>query len=382
MIQDIRKLLNSMFIGREAEIDSLLLGYLTGTNVFLLGKPGTGKTALADTFTSLINGKLFSYLMTKETSQSELFGPFSIKQYKDEDRYVRIRKGTLLEADIAFLDETFKCNSSTLNSLLNVMNEHKYREEGNVYDIPLRMVIGASNELPDGPELNALYDRFLLRHEVRSLEFDERKELHRQRGDGTLQASIATECDSIIHATKSGINAARESFIKVVPSSIPADIMQKYWEISSALKFQHGIEISERRDLQICMLMKANSTLNGRLEVTNDDLSILQHTAWTRPEQRQAITDVVIAIASPGLVELRKLQDAMLEIKNRVNRAESTHGIKDEEFLAINKDKNDIISRVSELRDAAATVEGKKIFEKIATHGKEVNEKIAARFGV
>ena len=33
-------------------------------------------------------------------------------------------------------------------------------------DVPLICMVGASNELPESEELDALYDRFLLRREV------------------------------------------------------------------------------------------------------------------------------------------------------------------------------------------------------------------------
>jgi MoxR-like ATPase len=87
----------------------------------------------------------------------------------------------LPEADVAFVDEIFKvrhrsagnagnapevaaqANSSILNSLLTLLNERAYDNGSSRCSVPLLCMIGASNELPDSEELDALYDRFMIR---------------------------------------------------------------------------------------------------------------------------------------------------------------------------------------------------------------------------
>ena len=370
---DIRQQLNEMFIAREDEIDSLLIGFLGAQNVLMLGKPGTGKTALADAFTTMVGMNLFSHLMTKETSVSEIFGPYSIKKYKEEDRYTRIRKGTILEADVAFLDEIFKCNSATLNSLLNAMNEHVYREEGETRRIPLRMVIGASNEMPEGPELNAMYDRFAFKHEVRSLEQDQRIELQKILSNGKCARPMAS---------KDAIKNEIDLFWENSPKVVSPEVMDLYWKISHELKFTHGIEVSERKDIQIFYAMRLNACLNEREEVTIDDLDILQNTMWTRPDQRQKISDVVISVAKPGIVEIKKLMDSMMELKNRFARVGSALVLSDEQFLSINKDRNDIVTRAEEVSKGSTSSEVIKLRDNILRESRVVATRISEAMGL
>jgi MoxR-like ATPase len=49
------------------------------------------------------------------------------------------------------------------------MNERLFHNDGAPMQMPLVALFGASNELPEGKELEALFDRFLLRFDVQYL---------------------------------------------------------------------------------------------------------------------------------------------------------------------------------------------------------------------
>jgi MoxR domain in the MoxR-vWA-beta-propeller ternary systems len=84
----------------------------------------------------------------------------------EQDRFARVITGKLPEAEFAFVDEVFKANSAILNSLLAVINERVFHNDGAPVACPLVTMFGASNELPEGRDLEALFDRFLLRCEL------------------------------------------------------------------------------------------------------------------------------------------------------------------------------------------------------------------------
>ena len=56
--------------------------------------------------------------------------------------------------------------ADNLTSMLTLVNERIFHNDGKPLICPLISMFGASNELPEGKDLEALFDRFLVRFEV------------------------------------------------------------------------------------------------------------------------------------------------------------------------------------------------------------------------
>jgi MoxR-like ATPase len=93
-------------------------------------------------------------------------GKYALAAGLENDRYVRKTDGYLPTAEVAFVDEIFKANSAILNALLTLLNERLFDNGNQRLPVPLLCLVGASNELPESEELDALYDRFLIRRTV------------------------------------------------------------------------------------------------------------------------------------------------------------------------------------------------------------------------
>ena len=163
--------LNQKIIGHPDMVRGAILSLLAGEHVLLIGPPGTAKTMLANALTDSIDGaKSYKYLLTKYTEFSELFGSLDINALS-QGQYKRNWSG-IISAPIIFLDEIFKANSAILNSLLSLLNERVVYDPltGQTIQASLLLAIGASNELPTEEELQALFDRFLVKVYVNYLD--------------------------------------------------------------------------------------------------------------------------------------------------------------------------------------------------------------------
>ncbi len=77
--------MKSAFVGKDEIIDLMGVCLVGGENLFILGPPGTAKSALVQELSRRIEGRVFDYLLTRFTEPNELFGPFDIRRLREGD---------------------------------------------------------------------------------------------------------------------------------------------------------------------------------------------------------------------------------------------------------------------------------------------------------
>src|SRR5687768_9641058 len=148
-------------VEREAMVELVALSAVAGEHLLVIGPPGTAKSEAVRRTARALGGGYFEYLLGRFTEPSEIFGPVDLRRLR-EGVVETETAGMLPEAEVAFLDEVFLGSTAILNTLLGVLNERVFRRGHTVVQCPLRLCVGAANELPRDESLAAFADRFLL----------------------------------------------------------------------------------------------------------------------------------------------------------------------------------------------------------------------------
>lgn len=293
-LQNLLEELNHGLIERQEAVKLSLLAALASEHMLLVGPPGTGKSMIARRISECFNGsgtgaenEYFEYLLTKFSTPEEIFGPLSISELK-ADRFKRNTAGYLPTVKVAFLDEIFKASSSILNALLTILNERIYHNGTERQKVPLQSLIAASNELPDGQdELNALYDRFLVRCFVDYVSADSLPRFFDTATGETLAAYInEDELDSIRSA------ACSVNIPKVIQEAIQS-IWMRHKEVFSEDRRE---QLSDRRLKKVIQLLRFAAVTNGRTAVDLSDLVLLKHCLWNNQDNAEKVQDLVMKV--------------------------------------------------------------------------------------
>jgi MoxR-like ATPase len=167
------------------------------------------------------------------------------------------------------------------------------------------MMVGASNELPTEAELQALYDRLLLRYEVNPIQ---------SAGAFATMIQGANAAAHTATITREDLRDAQRAV-----DEIPAGdtVLAGLTEIRKRI-IEAGLRASDRRWKKSFRLARARAVVHSREETKVEDLIVLSHTLWDVPEQRRKVERIVATVASPLAAKALDYENMVEEIKNNV----------------------------------------------------------------
>jgi MoxR-like ATPase len=338
-LRRIREELAALFLERGELIDGALAAVLSRHHVLVIGPPGTAKSMLADELCRRFEGaQYFQWLLTKFTTPEEIFGAVSL-QSLENDEYRRVTTHKLPEAHIAFLDEVFKANSSILNALLAVVNERRFHNGRAISTVPLISLFAASNELPDDNELQALYDRFLLRFVVGYISEDFRFLKMLQGRSPTARTTLSLTDLETAQAAVATITVSDP--IYRVLADLRRDLSRRQ------------LISSDRRYRQAVDLLRAYAYLQDRDHVSEDDIFFLEHVLWREPSEQAEVRVAIQRLLRGYVDDAKALLYQTRELRDYAYRQWDSHELRSRAVVEAHTKIRNIIARVAALLEDA-----------------------------
>lgn len=307
---------NGHVLERTTEVRCGINALLSGRHLCMVGPPGVAKSMLTRTLVRLVgdiaDGQYFEWFVTKFSTPEELFGPHSLRAL-EQDRYVRATGHKLPEARVAFIDEIFKASSALLNTLLPVLNERLFYNNGAPMQLDLASVFCASNETPEeASDLAALWDRIAFRLFTKPIQ-----------NEGNFEAMLraATNRVPILPVISwDELMAAKAMVSQVV---IPDDVYEAITNLRAALA-RENILPSERRFVECLPIIQAQAVRNRRMMATIDDMRLLSHVLWNTQAQQPLVQRLVAELANPDDKIVMEIESAVEQLAKELDELLAT----------------------------------------------------------
>jgi MoxR-like ATPase len=359
---ELRRWLEGVFLERREVVEGLMTALGAGQHVLLVGPAGTAKSDLLGNFAQALGLRFFHAELYSFSTPEDVFGPLDMRGLM-EGRYERVVEGSLLEAEVALLDEVYNASSAVLRGLHGVMNERRYRHGAWSVEVPLRMLVGATNQLPQGQraqDLAAFHDRFLFRYVVDYLG---------EPGDAARMLSQLTRPTLPVLGRK--VVDAYQALARQVPWT--EELSEVLVRIRTLLR-EEGVVVSDRRLVWSREAIRAHAVLSGALEVeVARDFPILAHTLWTVPEERAQVAKAVYHVADPLGEEVRELGEEEAElVSGALGADEKEKTARGTEALAKLKKLRKRLEEIRQQGSVATREAAEELERKIASDREEV----------
>ena len=263
-------------IGREEIVRQAIFAILTAEHMLLLSRTGMAKSYLANyIFNTFEGARVFASQASKDQTPDNYFGPYNIDEFKKGKIRHNI-KGSIIEANLVFLDEFFDASDVVLRSLLSVLNERKFVNGSEQIDVAVHSAVATANYMRMNEVTEAVLDRFTYKSIIPE-DADVYKQLLIDHTYGfskgkPVEPEKKIYFNQILYLSDIIRNNNRDIVIEI-PDFIyfmKNTLVNRF--VSEMRKSDYNFFISPRKQAKLADFLRASALINNRYEVNMDDL--------------------------------------------------------------------------------------------------------------
>ena len=265
-IQNILTEIESVIVGKNENVEKILMAILAQGHVLMEDVPGVGKTTTALTFAKVLGLDTRRVQFTSDTVPSDVIG-YSVYD-KNADSFV-YKPGAIM-TNLLLADEINRTSSKTQSALLEAMEEHRVTVDGQTYDLPTPFVVLATQN-PTGSAGTTLLpssqlDRFLIR-------------LSMGYPDHRSQINILRDRHSENPLDRVQPVVTKDELLGLVRETRNVEANDRIFDyvttLAEATRTHPMVElgVSPRGALALCRMAKAHAFLAGRDFVVPEDVA-------------------------------------------------------------------------------------------------------------
>ena len=262
IINDILQEIKKVIVGKNENVEKILMAVLAGGHVLMEDVPGVGKTTTAMTFAKVLGLDTRRVQFTSDTVPSDIIG-YSVY---DKDTGVFVFKPGAVMTNLLLADEINRTSSKTQSALLEAMEELHVTVDGQTYALPKPFVVLATQNPVGSAGTQMLpssqLDRFMIKLSMGYPDFESQVNILKER-----------HSENPLNKIKAIVNIENAEGVLEV-----ADAVYEYVTRLTQATREHPmvqLGISPRGALAVCRMAKAYAYLQGRDFVIPEDVAAI-----------------------------------------------------------------------------------------------------------
>ena len=261
ILQEIEKVV----VGKNENVEKIMMAVLAGGHVLMEDVPGTGKTTTAMAFAKVLGLDTRRVQFTSDTVPSDIIG-YSV--YEKQTGGFIFKPGAIM-TNLLLADEINRTSSKTQSALLEAMEEMRVTVDGQTYPLPSPFVVLATQNPVGsaGTQMlpSAQMDRFMIKMSMGYPDFESQINILRDRHKENPLDKI--------HAVVS--IGELQQLIQEASAVHVMDCIYEYVTKLTQSTREHpmiALGVSPRGALAVCRMAKAYAYLHGRDFVVPEDV--------------------------------------------------------------------------------------------------------------